>query len=561
MAWSRTFTFLVVSLLISNISYAFVSLSNLDGQNSTSNQDLFINDFSSTYELNSKAISFILENQDNLRVRSDLGNTSLSTDDLVVDQVSETPDRIVVRLQQVLNGTKVIGAEAVLGFNVKNHQLLYVESSLTNLPQAIPNVEWNERELVGLLHRGNFADKLRTEVFRHLELLDNQHMNNSLLVQTISDLRNDLSSFGALEIDKYYRLNNNELEATWLLKGLTHHKTLFPVAMEIIAYGPRMGLVGRVTSLAQTSTSDILIYDAYANPAVPLISKGTLVLKNGQSSSVFTRPLISQEAREADDAFVKTLKFYFVNFNRDGFDNHGAAVNAAVRVQKLKIFDFYGLQQNAAWIGTLNVFVFGGGGEYLANFTSALDVIGHEFTHAVVEHTSKLVYANESGALNEHLADVFGIMIRYFSNQAQPGEEFLIGPTVVTQALKDKIKQSQHRDVRALRDMMNPKEGIVVQPGHVSEIPAEYNNCTPTQDNDQCGVHITCGVPSRAVALMISKIGWGKTKQLIYNVMTSRLTSNATFKSYATAIRNECGLFLSEADCRIVDQQLVTVGI
>ena len=36
---------------------------------------------------------------------------------------------------------------------------------------------------------------------------------------------------------------------------------------------------------------------------------------------------------------------------------------------------------------------------------------GHELTHAVVEHSSNLFYADQSGALNESFADIFGTMI------------------------------------------------------------------------------------------------------------------------------------------------------
>jgi Zn-dependent metalloprotease len=40
-----------------------------------------------------------------------------------------------------------------------------------------------------------------------------------------------------------------------------------------------------------------------------------------------------------------------------------------------------------------------------------LDIIGHEFTHGVVYHTANLKYLNESGALNESFADIFGLMV------------------------------------------------------------------------------------------------------------------------------------------------------
>ena len=63
---------------------------------------------------------------------------------------------------------------------------------------------------------------------------------------------------------------------------------------------------------------------------------------------------------------------------------------------------------NAAWWkGSL----WFGVGKEINNLAIARDVGGHELTHAVVEHSSNLFYADESGALNESFADIFGTMI------------------------------------------------------------------------------------------------------------------------------------------------------
>lgn len=72
--------------------------------------------------------------------------------------------------------------------------------------------------------------------------------------------------------------------------------------------------------------------------------------------------------------------------------------------------------------------VFGDGGDFLYNFTGTLDVIGHELTHAVTEHTSPLVYWFQSGALNEHISDVFGIMVKQLvENENAENADWLIG--------------------------------------------------------------------------------------------------------------------------------------
>ncbi len=40
--------------------------------------------------------------------------------------------------------------------------------------------------------------------------------------------------------------------------------------------------------------------------------------------------------------------------------------------------------------------------------TADLDIVGHELTHGVTQYTANLVYANQSGAMNEGLSDYFG---------------------------------------------------------------------------------------------------------------------------------------------------------
>jgi Zn-dependent metalloprotease len=48
--------------------------------------------------------------------------------------------------------------------------------------------------------------------------------------------------------------------------------------------------------------------------------------------------------------------------------------------------------------------------------------------HAVTEHTSPLVYQGQPGALNEHISDVFGIMIKQkFENETADKADWLIG--------------------------------------------------------------------------------------------------------------------------------------
>src|SRR5262245_41378904 len=75
---------------------------------------------------------------------------------------------------------------------------------------------------------------------------------------------------------------------------------------------------------------------------------------------------------------------------------------------------------NAFWDGEQMAYG-NGDGVIFREFTRSLDVIGHELTHGVVSFTSNLKYFGQSGALNEHFADVFGILVRQWKNDGVLG--------------------------------------------------------------------------------------------------------------------------------------------
>ena len=57
--------------------------------------------------------------------------------------------------------------------------------------------------------------------------------------------------------------------------------------------------------------------------------------------------------------------------------------------------------------------VFGDGdGVVFLPFTRSVDVIGHELAHGVTQYTSGLNYQDQSGALNESVSDVFGVLVK-----------------------------------------------------------------------------------------------------------------------------------------------------
>jgi hypothetical protein len=191
---------------------------------------------------------------------------------------------------------------------------------------------------------------------------------------------------------------------------------------------------------------------------------------------------------EAAAGIDATLAMFDEIYGRDSFDGEGAEVLLTVHYGRA--------YANAFWDGTHLVFG-DGDGVIFRRFTRAVDVLAHEFAHAVTEHTAGLVYQGQSGALNESVSDVFAACLeqRVLGQTAAEGT-WLIGQEIFAEGVS----------ARALRDMAepgtaydDPRLGPDPQPGHLDD----YVHTT----DDNGGVHINSGIPNRAFVLAARAIG------------------------------------------------------
>ncbi len=112
------------------------------------------------------------------------------------------------------------------------------------------------------------------------------------------------------------------------------------------------------------------------------------------------------------------------------------------------------------------------------------DIGGHEFTHGVDQHTAKLEYELESGALDESFADIFGLMTERY---AKAGTfNWTIGEDANF----------------TIRDMQNPASfgdpnWYLSHSNWINQV-----GCSPSSGNDYCGVHTNSGVQNRYFYLL-----------------------------------------------------------
>ncbi|MFF4225422.1 M4 family metallopeptidase [Streptomyces abikoensis] len=125
------------------------------------------------------------------------------------------------------------------------------------------------------------------------------------------------------------------------------------------------------------------------------------VLEFRSANPAFGKEATEAGAVDAHWAAGKVYDYYKSVHGRDSLDGRGMAIDSMVGVTL-----YGGPYVNAFWDGAK--MVYGGGDQEYRPFSASLDVVGHEMTHGVVENSADLVYAGQSGALNEAIADYFG---------------------------------------------------------------------------------------------------------------------------------------------------------
>jgi Zn-dependent metalloprotease len=230
-----------------------------------------------------------------------------------------------------------------------------------------------------------------------------------------------------------------------------------------------------------------LVYDARGKDALP----GKLVREEGDPKAA------DAAVNEAYDFSGDTFDFFHALFGRNSLDDAGMTLISSVHVGEADGRDRFQPMSNAFWDGSQMAYG-DGDGKVFRGFTRSLDVVAHELAHGVQAYTSNLVYRGQSGALNEHFADVFGVLVRQW-RRTEPVEatSWLVGSEVLVPADSRRGIRDMEHPGTAYRD--DPVLGSDPQPDHMKRI---Y-----TGPADSGGVHINSGIPNRAFVLVAKSLG------------------------------------------------------
>jgi len=121
--------------------------------------------------------------------------------------------------------------------------------------------------------------------------------------------------------------------------------------------------------------------------------------------------------------------YYFTRFNRSGMDDRNKEVDSIVHPLARSEADrqspeVVGTYINNAFYCCDGLLVFGDGdGRRFTFLAGAFDVMAHEWTHGVTDFTSRLIYQDESGALNEAFSDIMGAAMEFFYQPVGNGRD------------------------------------------------------------------------------------------------------------------------------------------
>jgi Zn-dependent metalloprotease len=121
--------------------------------------------------------------------------------------------------------------------------------------------------------------------------------------------------------------------------------------------------------------------------------------------------------------------YYFKRFGRRGMDDRNLEVDSVVhplarsQASRLPPEDV-GTFINNAFYCCNGLLVYGDGdGRIFDYLAGALDVVAHEWTHGVTDFSSRLIYRDEPGALNEAFSDIMAAAIEFYYQPVGAGAD------------------------------------------------------------------------------------------------------------------------------------------
>ncbi|MGD6796111.1 M4 family metallopeptidase [Metabacillus indicus] len=272
---------------------------------------------------------------------------------------------------------------------------------------------------------------------------------------------------------------------------------------------------------------DVHTFSAKRLGETPFLLLSALFGYTGQEVTTKTSFFADPAAVSAHVNSIKVNNYYQTMHKRNSLDGNGMKLVSTVHIGEK--------WNNAAWNGKQMLYGDGDGVQF-SSLAGGLDVAGHEMTHGVISKTANMTYQDESGAINESIADIFGALAEMHASGSASAPEWEMGEDIFTPNIPG------DGGLRSLSDPTKTKLSTVYLPsGHY---PDHYND-RYLGTLDKGGVHINSSINNKAAYLIseggehygitVTGITRQKTEKIYYRALTKYLTPSSGFKEMRQA--------------------------
>jgi bacillolysin len=439
----------------------------------------------------------------------------------IINIQDETSGHKHIKLQQKFLGVPIYGAEIILHFKDGEPYLLngrfHAETGLTNVAPVYGSAYAINKTITDLTPVTTFQQFSAQQK----ELLDYSAPGSELIIHKSDDDKFKLAWHisirpNVLEIwDYFIDANTGEV-----LQKYNHTCSSGTTATTT---SPDLNGVSRTIDSWLIGSTYYMI-----NTMKPMFSSATSAMPDQPAGAIWTLDAgntdlasvnqITNSSNSWSDTATSAhynagvcFDYYKTVHNRNSLDGQGGTIISVINVTQ----NGQGMD-NAYWNGKF--MAYGNGNTAFTPLAGGLDVAAHEMTHGVISNTANLEYLNESGAINESMADVFGCMV--------DSSNWTIGENVV---LPSAFPSG------ALRDLSDPHNT-----GTSSDYfwqPRVYSEYVYTS-SDNGGVHTNSGIPNYAYYLFATGAGMSKYKaqKIYYLALDKYLVRSSQFIDLRIAV-------------------------
>ncbi|BAC12622.1 microbial metalloproteinase [Oceanobacillus iheyensis HTE831] len=430
------------------------------------------------------------------------------------------------RVKQTYKGIPIYGADQTISLDENNHVTSYFGQVVTGM---------NESIVVG-------------NPITESEIIDIFKRNLEENIGTVDQFD------GKIEADPYIYEYEDEFYFTYLVTASTTNPEVgfwhyfidaksgevidhFNASQDVTAFGT--GVFGERQKFEAQQYEDMFrLFDVTRGDGVVTYDNTT-----GTNVDVlsFNKMFSDGAAVDAHANAQKTYDYFLDTFGRNSVDDNGQILISAVHVG-----DNW---NNASWNGRQMSYGDGDGIRFHP-LAGGLDVAAHEMSHGVIQHTANLIYRNESGALNESFADIFGAMVD--RENWLMGEDIMADGTLALRSLEDPAVLIERRTQEPYPDHWDRR--------YVGPL-------------DNGGVHINSSINNKAAYLVaeggehydvvVEGVGRAATEQIYYRALDLYLTSTSDFSMMRqAAIQAATDLYGSNSlHVEAVEQAYNAVGV